>query len=78
MILCTGHPKPAQRQNLGIRNRVQLLQIQRCCQHPISNANRADNNWILLMSGVSIYPTLLVTTITIAASSAWTRRTNGT
>ena len=31
-----------------------------------------------IMSGVSIYPTLLVTTITIAASSAWTRRTNGT
>ena len=30
-----------------------------------------------LMSGVGIYPTLLVTTITIAASSAWTRRTGG-
>ena len=31
-----------------------------------------------LMSGVGIYPTLLVTTITIAASSAWTLRTGGT
>ena len=31
-----------------------------------------------IMSGVGIYPTLLVTTITIAASSAWTLRTNGT
>ena len=29
------------------------------------------------MSSVGIYPTVLVTTITIAASSAWTRRTNG-
>ena len=29
------------------------------------------------MSGVGIYPTLLDTTITIAASSAWTRRTGG-
>ena len=31
-----------------------------------------------LLSGVGIYPTPLDTTITIAASSAWTRRTNGT
>ena len=30
-----------------------------------------------VMSGVGIYPTLLVTTITIAASSAWTLRTGG-
>ena len=30
-----------------------------------------------LMSGVGIYPTLLVTTMDSAASSAWTRRTGG-
>ena len=49
----------------------------RFCEHlPRERTKRCAGPRI--MSGVGIYPTLLDTTITIAGSSAWTRRTNGT